>query len=925
MPPTHDQEELLNGKLAELLAAQGLDARAERRESGRRMDVVVDVGGARVVLEAEAGFSAAKKREAVKDADARLKQGLTTVVFAVCYPDGATTESLAAAKPIWAARTRSELSGGADARWSEPGGIPELAEAVRQAGGAVGDADGAAQILSEALDAAVQRLSTPTRAIIAQALDLPAERTKDRRLLERHQRETDGYFIATKRGMLVVATAMLFHHRLQEHLPREAPPDFGGAWPPANPTQCAARPETTIGALLEAWRASIEVDYRPVFEVACVVLETLPVSPDTAQALFVLAGDVAKIAGLIHGLRHDLLGRIFHRVLDTARYDGSFYTSTAAAVLLAALAIREEDCDWSDPSAVSDLRICDPACGTGTLLMAAAERIRDLRQRAGAVDEQDERRLSLALVENVLWGYDTNLTATHMAASTLGMLSPSTQFNKINIHRTLLGVHDGVAYVGSPELLQGQLRLRPWPSVSQQIDERPNGNDANGAKAPPPMDLVVMNPPFTRDSLRHDQFSQDDEAAIKRQEKDLLKDQPHRGAARLHSSGGMFTVLSEKMLKSERGVIALVLPAVVPTAPGNQALREHLASRLHIDTIVSSHDPERINMSENTNIGEVLIVGRRWTGDEPKPPTRFVKLIENPATPLDSLSTAAQIERGGGRFVIQQVDAERIESGDWQATNFLAPHLVTEAQALRDNAAQADSQFVNMSQIADVGPAGQRIRDAYTRSDVPTASGRRALWHHKTDVTQSMSARTDSYIEPKAEKRGLADKYWSQRSRFLLSHRLWLPQARVAAVIVGQPALGSIWTPCRPHDGEPQTQAALCAWLNSSPGLLAILGGRDNRKPSYPQFSLNTLRAIPVPNFPELGDGVRDALAATYEQLKNEVLLPFPQMDEDPIRKRLDAAVTEALNLDPEWLSQIRRALAEEPSVTNKRYRPVGG
>ena len=52
----HDQEELLNGKLAELLAEHGLDARAERREAGKRIDVVVDVGGARVVLEAETGF-----------------------------------------------------------------------------------------------------------------------------------------------------------------------------------------------------------------------------------------------------------------------------------------------------------------------------------------------------------------------------------------------------------------------------------------------------------------------------------------------------------------------------------------------------------------------------------------------------------------------------------------------------------------------------------------------------------------------------------------------------------------------------------------------------------------------------------------------------------------------------------------------------
>ena len=73
-------------------------------------------------------------------------------------------------------------------------------------------------------------------------------------------------------------------------------------------------------------------------------------------------------------------------MLDTARYEGSYYTSTAAAVLLASLALRERDADWSDPNYVASLRICDPACGTGTLLMAAAERIRDLRNAVGRAD-----------------------------------------------------------------------------------------------------------------------------------------------------------------------------------------------------------------------------------------------------------------------------------------------------------------------------------------------------------------------------------------------------------------------------------------------------------------------------------------------------------------------------------------------------------
>ena len=906
----HDQEELLNGKLAELLVGQGLDAWAERREGGRRMDVVVDVGGARVVLEAEAGFSAAKQREAVKDADARLKQGLTTVVFAVCYPDGATTGSLPEAKPIWAVRTRAELR--RSARWAEPGGVAELAEAVRQAGGAVGDADGAAQILSEALDAAVQRLSTPARIALAQAMDLPQTKVGARE---------DGYFTAAKRAMLVVATAMLFHHRLQEHLPPLRPSGYEGDWPPLNPAQCADAPETTVRDFLEAWRAILAVDYRPVFETARVALMTLPSKPDIVQAVFTLAGEVGKIAGLVHGLRHDLLGRIFHRVLDTARYDGSFYTSTPAAVLLAALAIREEDCDWSDPNAVERLRICDPACGTGTLLMAAAERIRDLRQRAGPIDADDEEVLALSLVENVLWGYDINLTATHMAASTLGMLSPSTKFGRMNVHRTLLGVYEGNPYLGSLEFLSGQPRLAAWPSISQQVDDDPGDEQP---EQPPAMDLVIMNPPFTRDSLRHDQFSRADELALKKAEQTLFGSHG-QDATHLSGSSTGFCVLAEDLLKEGNGVLGAVLPGTVLTGPSGLELRRFLANRFYVDRIVSSHDPQRINMSENTTISEVLIACRRWPDDKPKPPTRVVNLIENPTTSVDALSVSVQIERGEGRFVVQQIDSGRIESGDWYGVNFLAPHLVTEAQTLWDRAEQASSKFVPMSQIANVGPAGQRIRDAYTRSDMPTASGRRALWYHKTEAIQSMSTRTDSYIEPKSRKRNLADGYWEERSHFLLSLRLRLNTAAISAVIVEQPAVGSPWTPCRPHDANVATRHALCAYLNSTAGMFALLSRRAHRVLSRPAFSLDTLRSIPVPNFPALGDDVRDALAGAYEALKNEVLLPFPQMDEDPIRRQLDTAVTNALNLDPEWVAQIRRALSEEPSITNKRYTPLSG
>ncbi len=908
-PYTHTvekQEDFKNKALSDLLTAHGVPSDYEQRRARRRIDIVADVEGLRVALEAETGFH--RKAQAIKDADARLRQSLATVVFAVCYPEDVTEDNMAQATLTWTVRLKA---GEPNAEWAT-GDVAQLAQAVQQAPRSLSGADVAAQLLSDALDTAVLRLNTPVRQALAQTLDLPPT-------TEGGHQGSDGYVVAAKRGMLVVATAMLFHHRVHSYLPEERPEGYDGPWPPASATECSEQ-ESPINAYREAWRGILAVDYRPIFETGRAALAALSADPETGQAVRALAETVSRVTERVAGLRHDLLGRIFHRVLDTARYDGSFYTSTAAAVLLASLAIRKGDADWSDPNAVANLHICDPACGTGTLLMAAAERIRDLRNAAGPTSAEDEELLGVLLLEDVLWGYDVNLTATHMAASTLGMLSPSTRFHRMNIHRALLGVVEGETYLGSLDFLHGQPRLAAWPSLTQQVE-----SEEGMADPPPPMDLVIMNPPFTRDSLRHDQFSPADERAIKQREKDVLQGQAYREAARLHSSGGAFMALAEKLLAVDAGTLAVILPSVVPTAPGNLELRKYLAQRFHIDTIVTSHDPTRIYFSENTSIGEILLVCRRWGGTGPKPPTRVVNLAKNPATPLESVDTANRIEqatethrRTSRDFTVQHVDAGRIERGDWFAVNFLSPYLVEAWRTFAEGQSES-APTVPISDLADIGPAGQRIRDAYTNSTMPTQSGRRALWHHKTDITQSMRAETDVYIEPKPPKRHLADSYWEQRSELLLPHRLWLPLARVAAVMLPERAVGSIWTPCRPHDSD--IAKALCLYLNSTLGLLSLLGGRDNRKPSYPSFSLDTLRSLPVPNFAVLGAAERDHLTQWFDWLQNETLLPLPYMHKDPVRQQIDDAVTKALGLDADWVANVRRELAREPSVTDGKPR----
>ena len=96
-------------------------------------------------------------------------------------------------------------------------------------------------------------------------------------------------------------------------------------------------------------------------------------------------------------------------------------------------------------------------------------------------------------------------------------------------------------------------------------------------------------------------------------------------------------------------------------------------------------------------------------------------------------------------------------------------------------------------------------------------------------------------------------------------------------------------------------EKAICAYFNSSIGILALLGNRTNKIPSYPHFSLDDLRKLVVPDFAIIGDDALAQLATAYDTHAADILLPLPQMDADPIRNALDATVTAALGLDTEF------------------------
>ena len=135
---------------------------------------------------------------------------------------------------------------------------------------------------------------------------------------------------------------------------------------------------------------------------------------------------------------HDLSGRLFHTLLTDAKFTGAYYTSVPAATLLTRLVFNDwpSHVDWSDYEFPASLNVADLACGTGTLLMAVAD---EAGRRHVAAGGQNAAELHKAMVEQALYGYDVQLSAVHFAATSLAMLNPDIEFDRMNLYVMPLG------------------------------------------------------------------------------------------------------------------------------------------------------------------------------------------------------------------------------------------------------------------------------------------------------------------------------------------------------------------------------------------------------------------------------------------------------------------------------------------------------
>lgn len=715
------------------------------------------------------------------------------------------------------------------------------------------------------------------------------------------------------------------------------------------------------GAFCDHWRFIVEeINYLPIFKVARELLLAIPANQEVEDALRFLALRALDVVRHRAALRHDLMGRVYHRLLAEAKYLGTFYTSVPAATLLLKVALDPQrwPCDWTDPQGLSALRVGDPACGTGTLLVAAAEAITDNHVRASAESgiHPDLRELHRRLMEDIVYGYDVLASAVHLTASTLSLRAPDIPFLSMHLYSLPLGgPHDRL---GSVEFLRERRERKVRISAdlfgaTVAADKVTGTGDVAETYAPlPDLDLCVMNPPFTRSVGGNLLFGSAPPPERARMQKELQKilRSPTVYASSTAGLGSVFVALGHSALR-DGGRMALVLPKAVLSGVAWSETRFLLGLHYQLEYLIVSHEPGHWNFSENTDLSEALVVARKRHGTEPADAGRAVcvNLWRNPSTAFEALSLAQSLTTGyppdlatGQGALSLQVGSTKfgeavsvpwadlrapwgeLRGGLWMppcayAQNDLlrvAHHLLKGRLYVPGQGAVADVPLCSLGQLGTLGPDVRDVHDGFVLSTGQTAYP--AFWSHDAPLVTTLAQKPNRYLSPLPyAKPGRhlrrASDLWPRAGSLLLAERLWLKTQRLAAVRLESKVLSNVWWPVALAPEDPLAEKALALWLNSTVGLVVLLAHREETRGAWVKFKKPVLAGMPVLNVGALSPGQRQSLAAAYDRLCHEEVLPFPHMAQDPTRQAIDRAIEQALGLPDTGV--LRQLLAREPVV----------
>ena len=352
----------------------------------------------------------------------------------------------------------------------------------------------------------------------------------------------------------ILINQLLFYHIISEKLGYDKLPDVDPLNPPKDFMDVL---EHTLKKGREAYPHILGFDLFPVL-----------------RGDLRIVYSIARVVSTLKALRpqhisEDLFGRLYHETIppETRKNLGAFYTKPEAARLLASLAIDR----W-------DVKVLDPACGSGTLLVEAYQR------KAALAPPMSKEELHKRLIDDI-WGIDVMHFAYHMTSINL-----TAQNIEVPVRPHILS-QDGIKIM--IESAQRANKKEDPPRNDEQslvkwlelIREEVLPND---------FDVVIMNPPFTR------------RERIPAKKEDLEKVPEVKGKT---GYWAYFIIAADKLLK-ENGTLAVVIPEEFFAGGAATAIRNYLIEKGYGFSYVIRTAKE-VAFSESALYRDYLLVAKK--------------------------------------------------------------------------------------------------------------------------------------------------------------------------------------------------------------------------------------------------------------------------------------------------------------------------
>ncbi len=496
-------------------------------------------------------------------------------------------------------------------------------------------------------------------------------------------------------------------------------------------------------------------------------------------------------------------------------------------------------------------------------------------------------------------------------------------------------------------------------------------------------DMVIMNPPFTRDTghegkkigVPNPMFAAfrstvEQQRAMARATERLLENTSYHGNA---GEASAFLVLANRKLKDD-GTLALVMPLSLMLGDAWEESRQLLRksySEIILISIAGASD-NGLSFSADTRMGECLVIGRKSNKNNTR--ATFVVLNERPSSTMTGSSAAGQIHQlkegnlrkledgpvGGSLFhfgddpIGYAIDSPLPEKGSWNLARIKDGALAQAAYQIVDcgliwlpgmtkNHAIPVS-ITTVSGIGKIGPyhmdvngntADGRIRGPFRIESLNsnTAPTYPVLWSHDAARERCMEFEADSEGIIRQGKDSTEDKFAQEKA-----NRIWLEASHchfnrdfrfnsqsTAMQFTSKKTIGGRAWPLISLANAEQ-EKALVLWANSSLGLLLHWWHANKQQAGRGSIGVSALGSLPVLDVTKLSDEAFSKAVAIFDDMRHRELRPINEIAQDAVRQEIDVRLaTEVLGFPPELvapegpLTLLRQKLAVEPSITGSK------